>query len=142
MRRHPILLSALFALAACTNGGPSGPLGDVGSGRYQVTINVNDGSVIEGTIDLTVAADSTITGTKSLALTHGAGSGLDPVFEGGPVEGKVYPDRFWLGLNPRYADHNFYLDGAPASGHLVGQFTHVGIVGTPQLLGSFTAIRR
>src|SRR5262245_45363629 len=128
-----------LAIVACTDGGPAGPLGDVAGGTYRLTIQTNSGAVIEGTLDLEVADDSTVTGTKTLSLKSGSGTGLEPLFEGGTVEGRVLPDRIWLALNPLYADHNFFLDGNIAADHVTGRFSHVGIVGGVEDLGSFEA---
>ena len=144
MFRGSVILAAGLAVAGCKDGGLTGPLSEIGTGRYQVTITVSQagGTVVQGTLDLTVADDSTITGTKALTLRSGSGEGLEPLFEGGQVVGRVLPEGVSLGLNPLYADHNFFLEGDLATERLVGQFTHVGITGATEVLGTFEAVKR
>jgi hypothetical protein len=129
-----------IGLWACTSGiaGPDG----VSTGRYEVTLLVNDGRVIEGHLDLVIHADSSITGTKSLNLIHGPGAGsLEPLLEGGDVSGRLEADRVVLQLNPHYADHNFTAGGTPDRDRITGLVTHVGIVGAVEEVGTFEAHR-
>src|SRR5262245_5161140 len=141
MVRSSFVLALSLAFTACTEGGPAGPVSDV-SGTFRITIQTNSGAIVQGTLVLQVAKDSTITGTKSLSLTSGSRSGLEPLFGGGAVRGKISPNRIWLGLNPLYADHNFFLEGDAAPDRLTGQFTHVGFVGAVEQLGTFEAQRQ
>jgi len=139
MIRSVVVVALGLAFAACSETGPAGPLGDVASGTYRLTIQTNSGAVVEGTLELQIDEDSTIAGTKSLSLAGGSGTGLEPLFEGGAVQGRVFPDRIWLGLNPTYADHNFFLEGSAVADRVTGQFTHVGFIGAVERLGSFEA---
>jgi hypothetical protein len=144
MKLSSLIISAGALLAACTTqGSPVGPAGDPITGRYDVIILVDDGRRIEGTMDLILAPDSMISGTKSLLLRNGASTDITPLLEHGRISGRLALDGVRIELNPDYADYNFGVAGSLGSGSITGPVIFDGLIGgDSHPIGFFQARRR
>lgn len=141
MARRTILLLAA-TIGGCA--APSGPLasGDP-SGSFSYLARIGPTPVVEGTLSLAVAADSSVSGSWELHRVPGSDPtvSVGPQLGNGPLAGWITPAGVWLDLNPGWADDNVFVSLHPKSAaELSGTWDHSTIIG-PVTGGSVRLLR-
>ena len=93
-------------------------------------INIPDGMVIcaTGFIEMTIATDSTVTGSWDITAADGFTndySDLNKVFIGpqigtGQLAGNIKDGQIQINMNPRIADYNIFLNGNYSNENVIG----------------------
>lgn len=129
-RATPLLLCAA-ALTACGEVAVPVIAGDP-SGVYSYLARIGTAPVVEGTLAIVVAADSSITGAWQLQRVPGSDTALSvgPQLGAGTLQGRRTAGGMWLDLNPGWADNNVFLVLLPVvSTALAGTWDHSTIIG-------------
>ena len=95
-------------------------------------INIPDGMVIcaTGFIEMTIATDSTVTGSWDITAADGFTndySDLNKVFIGpqigtGQLAGNIKDGQIQINMNPRIADYNIFLNGNYSNENVIGNW--------------------
>jgi hypothetical protein len=141
MARRTILLLAA-TIGGCA--APSGPLasGDP-NGTFSYLARIGPTPVVEGTLTLVVAADSSVSGSWELHRVPGSDPtvSVGPQLGNGPLAGQLTTAGVWLDLNPGWADNNVFVALHPESAALLlGTWDHSTIIG-PVTGGSVGLLR-
>lgn len=100
-----------------------------------------DGSLaVTGTMSLTVAADSSVSGTWNLDAVSSSDK-VGPQVGSGTLFGSVLNGSIAINLNPGWADNNIFLFGAIAQDRFTGRWTWDTFVG-PTASGMFEATKK
>src|SRR5262245_45182049 len=83
----------------------------VRNGSYDYLARLDGSPVVEGTLTLQIAADSSVTGTWALHRFPGSDTNLSvgPQLGTGSIAGHRSATSVWLDLNPGWADNNVFL---------------------------------
>ncbi len=131
MRRTTVSLLCVGALVACDE--PVGPPGEwEPSGVYGYLARIVAVPVVEGTLTLVVAADSSVTGTWELQRVPGSDPTLSvgPQVGSGTLQGRLSATGISVDLNPGWADDNVLLSlDAKAYDQLSGTWDHSTLIG-------------
>jgi len=131
MHRTTLSICGAAALAACGDL-VRPPVGDP-SGAYSYLARIGIAPVVQGTLTLVVAADSSVTGTWELARVPGSDTtiAVGPQLGRGTLRGQLAPTGVWVDLNPGWADNNVFLSLlANASDRLSGTWDHSTLLGS------------
>ena len=111
-------------------------------------INIPDGMVIcaTGFIEITIATDSTVTGSWDITAADGFTnyySDSNKVFIGpqigtGQLAGNIKDGQIWINMDPRIADYNIFLNGNYSNEKVIGNW-HLSVFRGPDddVSGSF-----
>lgn len=133
MNTRPLgaLLACLLVSCADEPLGPRVQLqGDV-TLHYRV-MNAMGAAVVEGTLDFTVHADSTISGAWAIDWAPGAdrSTPVGPQIGSGALVGITRPDTtLSLDLNPEFRDNNVILQAAATRTGVSGAWSWIGFAG-------------
>ena len=64
-----------------------------------------------GLMQISIANDSTLTGSWNIAAKEGFEDKIGPQIGKGILEGQISNGKVWINLNPRMADYNIFLTG-------------------------------
>lgn len=131
MRRTTLALVCAGAVLGCNE--PLAPSRNwEPSGVYSYLARIGVVPVVEGTLTLVVAADSSVTGTWELRRvpTSDTTVSVGPQLGSGTLQGRRSATGIWVDLNPGWADNNVFLAlDAKAYETLSGTWDHSTIVG-------------
>jgi hypothetical protein len=131
MRRTTLLVLCASAVLGCRE--PAAPSSDwEPSGVYSYLARIGVFPVVEGTLTLVVAADSSVTGTWELQRVPASDTNISvgPQLGSGRLQGRLSATGIWVDLNPGWADNNVFLAlDAKAYETLSGTWDHSTIIG-------------
>lgn len=64
-----------------------------------------------GLMEITIAKDSTLTGSWDISAIDGFENEIGPQIGKGMLEGQISDGKVWINMNPRIADYNIFLNG-------------------------------
>ncbi len=64
-----------------------------------------------GLMEITIAKDSTLTGSWDISAIDGFENEIGPQIGKGMLEWQISDGKVWINMNPRIADYNIFLNG-------------------------------
>jgi len=113
------------------------------NGTFSYLARIGPTPVVEGTLTLIVAADSSVSGSWELHRVPGLDPtvSVGPQLGNGPLAGQLTTAGVWLDLNPGWADNNVFVAlHSESAAELLGTWDHSTIIG-PVTGGSVRLLR-
>ena len=139
-----ILATVIVCVGGCkdlgeANTGTLLPGGIPATFRYK-GYDANGSLVVTGTMNLIVAADSSVSGTWTLDAVSSSNK-IGPQVGSGTLVGSVFNGSIAINLNPGWADNNIFLFGTIAQDRFAGRWTWDTFAG-PTASGMFEATKK
>jgi len=90
-----------------------------------------------GLMEITIAKDSTLTGSWYISAIDGFENEIGPQIGKGILEGQISDGKVWINMNPRMADYNIFLNGNYSNSEYEGNWYLSTFIGSDEVSGNF-----
>jgi len=90
-----------------------------------------------GLMEITIAKDSTLTGSWYISAIDGFENEIGPQIGKGILEGEISDGKVWINMNPRMADYNIFLNGNYSNNEYEGNWYLSTFIESDEVSGNF-----